>query len=148
LSVNETTQAERIQFIKNNTYGLGADIALEIVGNQQSISDAFKCVRKGGRVSAFGISPQLKTAIDYDNDVVFKGIQIHGISGRKIFDTWYRIRNLLATKRINVRPIITDLMSYEKFSKAFNKLTATNRKSAKIVLFPDKKDLKDALQRR
>ncbi|MEO0083948.1 MAG: alcohol dehydrogenase catalytic domain-containing protein [candidate division WOR-3 bacterium] len=148
LSVNTTTQTERIQFVKDNTYGLGADIALEIVGNQQSISDAFKCVRKGGRLSAFGISPQTNITIDYDNDIVFKGIQIHGISGRKIFDTWYRVRNLLATKRIDIRPIITDLMLYEDFATAFNKLITPNRQSAKIVLFPDKKDLDEALQRR
>lgn len=148
LSINKTTQQERIQFVKDNTYGAGADIALEIVGNQGSISDAFKCVRKGGRVSAFGISPQPKIEIDYDNDIVFKGVQIHGISGRKIFDTWYRVRNLLASGRLNVNSIITDIMPLEDFDKAFEKLTASNRTSAKIVLFPDRAELDYAFKRR
>lgn len=147
LSVNKTSQVERIKFIKDNTYGAGADIALEIVGNQGSISDAFKCVRKGGRVSAFGISPHSSVTLDYDNDIVFKGIQIYGISGRKIFDTWYRVRNLLASGRLNVNPVITDIMLLEDFDKAFNKLIEPNRTSAKIVLFPDKKDLEEALRK-
>jgi threonine 3-dehydrogenase len=148
LSVNKTSQAERIKFVKDNTYGVGADISLEIVGNQQSISDAFKMVRKGGRVSAFGISPQPLITIDYDNDIVFKGIQIHGISGRKIFDTWYRVRNLLASGRLNVNPIITDMLPLEDFARAFEKLIAPQRKSAKIVMFPDKRELEEALKRR
>lgn len=148
LSITKTTQEERIKFIKDNTYGVGADIALEIVGNQQSISDAFKCVRKGGRISAFGISPQPSIMIDYDNDIVFKGIQVDGISGRKIFDTWYRVRNLLASGRLDVRPVITDMMLIDDFRKAFDKLTASNRTSAKIVMFTDKKDLENALSRR
>ncbi|MEO0074511.1 MAG: alcohol dehydrogenase catalytic domain-containing protein [candidate division WOR-3 bacterium] len=148
LSVNKTTQQERIEFVKEHTYGAGADIALEIVGNQQSIADAFKCVRKGGRVSAFGISPQPTVEIDYDNDIVFKGVQIHGISGRKIFDTWYRVRNLLAAQKLNLNPIITDLMLLEDFPKAFEKLTQSNRAAAKIILFPHSEDLTLALQRR
>jgi len=148
LSITKTNQSERIKFIRDNTYGVGADISLEIVGNQQSISDAFKAVRKGGRVSAFGISPVQSMTFDYDNDVVFKGIQIHGISGRKIFDTWYRVRNLLASGRLNIKPVITDLMPMEQFSAAFEKLTASDRTSAKIVMFPDKNDLEDALKRR
>jgi len=146
LSVNKTSQEERVRFIRDNTYGVGSDIALEIVGNQQSISDAFKMVRKGGRVSAFGISPQPTMTFDYDNDIVFKGIQIHGISGRKIFDTWYRVRNLLASGRLKVDPIITDVMLFEDYQKAFEKLAESNRKSAKIVMFPDKKDLEGALK--
>ncbi len=148
LSITNTKQEERIKFVKDNTYSAGADIALEIVGNQQSISDAFRCVRKGGRVSAFGISPQPSVTIDYDNEIVFKGIQIHGISGRKIFDTWYRVRNLLASGRLDVRPAITDMMLLDDFQKAFDKLTAPDRTSAKIVLFPDKKDLESTLNRK
>jgi threonine 3-dehydrogenase len=148
LSINKTSQQERIQFVKDNTYGAGADIALEIVGNQQSVIDAFKCVRKGGRVSAFGISPQPRIEMDYDNDVVFKGVQIHGISGRKIFDTWYRVRNLLASGRLNINSIITDIVPIENFDKAFEQLTAPTRNSAKIVMFPDKNDLNAALKRR
>ncbi|MDW7987469.1 MAG: alcohol dehydrogenase catalytic domain-containing protein [candidate division WOR-3 bacterium] len=148
LSVNTTTHEERIEFIKEKTYGAGVDIALEIVGNQKSIADAFKSVRKGGRVSAFGISPQNVVELDYNNDIVFKGIQIHGISGRKIFDTWYRVHNLLSTKRLNIYPVITDLMLLDDYNDAFNKLTHPNRSAAKIVLFLEKKDLDEALKRK
>jgi threonine 3-dehydrogenase len=148
ISIHNTTHEERIKFIRDNTYGAGADIALEIVGNQNSINDAYKAVRKGGRISSFGISPTPTVTLDYDNDIVFKGVQIHGISGRKIFDTWYRVRNLLASRRLDVRPAITDMMLLDDFQKAFDKLTAGDRTSAKIVMFPDKEDLKDALIRR
>ncbi|MEO0092035.1 MAG: alcohol dehydrogenase catalytic domain-containing protein [candidate division WOR-3 bacterium] len=147
ISVIKTKREDRIAYIKEHTYGVGADIALEIVGNQDSITDAFKMVRKGGRVSAFGVSPNQIVNIDYDNDIVFKGIQIHGISGRKIFDTWYRVRNLLSTGRLDIRPVITDMMLLENFQSAFDKLTAINRESAKIVMFIDQKDLNVALKK-
>ncbi|MEZ4812247.1 MAG: hypothetical protein R2883_01940 [Caldisericia bacterium] len=40
--------------------------------------------------SLLGVSPNSVSNIDYNDGIVFKGVQIHGVNGRKIFDTWYR----------------------------------------------------------
>ncbi|MBU0717879.1 MAG: hypothetical protein KJ749_06480, partial [Planctomycetes bacterium] len=78
--------------------------------------------------------------------IVFKGCQIHGINGRKIFDTWYRNRNLLASGRLDPLPVITNVFMLEDFAKGFGKMIERPRKSAKVVLFPDKEEFSAALK--
>ena len=103
-------------------------------------------VRKAGRLTAFGIAPESPLPIDYNNGLVFKGCQIHGINGRKIFDTWYRNRNLLAAGRLDPRPVITNVFKLEDFAKGFDKMIERPRKSAKVVLFPDAKEYEAAVK--
>jgi threonine 3-dehydrogenase len=147
---NKTTAEERLKTVKELTNGNGVDIALEMVGSEDSIVDCFRMVRKAGRVTVFGIAPQspLPFGFDYNNGIVFKGCQIHGINGRKIFDTWYRVRNLLASKRLDISPVITDMFTLDEYAKGFDKMLARPRASAKVILFPDKNELEQAKKRR
>ncbi len=138
---------DRVSFIKEHTFGAGADIVVEMAGASQAIKEGLQMVRKGGRFSAFGILKEGKIELDYNDDFVFKGIQLHSISGRKIFDTWYRVRNLLSTGKLNVTPIITHLYKLEDFEKGFEKMLSFPRKCGKVVLFPDEKELKEAKKR-
>lgn len=148
LYTNKTTPEERYEFVMDQTEGFGVDIALEMVGSQDSINDCFKMVRKAGRVSAFGIPSQSPLPIDYANGMVFKGCQVHAISGRKIFDTWYRNRNLLASGRLDPSPVITHMFVLEDFKKGFDEMMTRPRYSAKVVLFPQAEELKEAKGRK
>jgi len=147
LYANKTTADERYQFVRDHTGGNGVDIALEMVGSQESIVDCFRMVRKAGRVTAFGIAAQSPLPVDYNAGIVFKGCQVHGINGRKLFDTWYRNRNLLAAGRLDVSPVITHLFALEDYAKGFGAMTTRPRTSAKVVLFPDPTELEAARRR-
>jgi len=146
LYTNKTTEKERLEFVLDHTGGNGVDIALEMVGSQDSINDCFAMVRKAGRVTAFGIAPESPVPIDYNNGIVFKGCQIHGINGRKIFDTWYRNRNLLASGRLDPTPVITNIFPLSEFKTGFDKMLERPRKSAKVILFPDKAEYEAAVK--
>jgi threonine 3-dehydrogenase len=119
-----------------------------MVGSQDSVVDCFRMVRKAGRVTAFGIAAQSPLPVDYNAGIVFKGCQIHGVNGRRMFDTWYRVRNLLAAGRIDVSPVITHLFSLEEYAKGFEAMTTRPRVSAKVVLFPAPDELAAAKKRR
>ncbi len=145
---NKTSAEERLQFVMDHTGGNGVDIALEMVGSQDSVNDCFAMVRKAGRLTAFGIAAESPLPVDYNNGIVFKGCQIHGINGRKIFDTWYRNCNLLAAGRLDPTPVITDIFTLGDFEKGFEKMIERPRTSAKVVLFPDDAEYQAALKRR
>lgn len=134
------------EYVRDHTYGAGADIVLEMVGAAQAIQSGFDILRRGGRFTAFGIGPA-SVPLDYNNGIVFKGAQVHGITGRKIFDTWYRVRNLLASGRIDIRPVITHLFPLEGFAEGFEALTAQPRHAGKVVLFPDPAEYEAAKKR-
>jgi threonine 3-dehydrogenase len=138
---------QRVEFVKDETNGFGADIVLDMAGSSSGLDEAFRMLRKGGRFSAFGVLSEGRYAIDYNDGIVFKGAQIHGISGRKMFDTWYRVGNLLSSGRLDIKPVITHRFMLEDFKAAFDKLMALPRCAAKIVLFPDKSEFEKAKAR-
>ncbi|MCK4659740.1 MAG: alcohol dehydrogenase catalytic domain-containing protein [Phycisphaerae bacterium] len=147
MNTNDSTGAERLEFVLDHTGGNGVDIALEMVGSQNSVDDCFAMVRKAGRVTAFGIAAESPLPVDYNNGIVFKGCQVHGINGRKIFDTWYRNRNLLAAGRLDPTPVITNVFKLEDFKAGFDKMIERPRKSAKVVLLPDEQEYQAASKR-
>jgi threonine 3-dehydrogenase len=139
---------DRVAFVKDHTYGYGADIVLDMAGSDQALSEGFRMLRKGGRFSAFGIAASSPTTVDYNNGLVFKGSQIHGINGRKMYDTWFRVRNLLASGRLDISPVVTHMFPLSEFAGGFDAMTTRPRRSAKVILFPAKKEYEAACKRR
>ncbi|MCR4427862.1 MAG: alcohol dehydrogenase catalytic domain-containing protein [Caldiserica bacterium] len=139
---------ERISFVLDHTGGNGADIVLEMAGNPQAVLEGFKVLRRGGRFTAFGVLSSPELNLDYNNSLVFKGIQVHGINGRKIFDTWYRASNFLSSGRLDLSPLITHMFPLEDFEKGFQAVMHRPRNCLKVVLFPHEKELEIAQARR
>jgi len=54
----------------------------------------FKVLRNAGRASLLGV-PALPMEFDLSNDIIFKGVKVCGITGRKMFTTWYQVSQLL-----------------------------------------------------
>jgi threonine 3-dehydrogenase len=129
------------------TDGIGTDIVLDMAGSPQSLTEGFKILRKGGRFTAFGVASGPSADIDYNNGIVFKGSQVHGINGRKMFDTWFRVRNFLASGRLDISPVVTHMFSLDDFEEGFRVMMERPRKSAKVVLFPDRAELAKAQER-
>jgi len=139
---------DRVAYIRDLTGGYGADIVLDMAGSPQALDEGFKYLRKGGRFTAFGVASGATAPIDYNNGIVFKGSQVHGINGRRMYDTWYRVRNFLASGRLDINPVITHLYSLEDYQTGFDAMLERPRHSAKVVLFPDPAELEAARQRR
>lgn len=117
------------------TGGEGVDVALEMAGSQGAINDALKVVKKGGRLTAFGI-PSGPVSIDYAKEIVFKGITIYGINGRRMFETWYQMAGLLQSGALDPTPVITHRFRLTEFEDAMKVMKSQDRQCGKIVLFP------------
>jgi threonine 3-dehydrogenase len=113
--------------------GLGFDVVFEMSGAGRAVKDAFRIARNGGRVVLFGI-PERPVTIDVAETLVFKNLEVRAVSGRKIFETWYRTRWLLESGVVDVRPLITHELPLEQFESAFQALEAGE--ACKIVLYP------------
>lgn len=123
-----------IQRILDETDGLGVDIVAEMSGNARAIDQALKYLKLGGRMSMLGI-PNDKVALDIANDIVFKGITIQGIAGRKMYKTWYQVKGLIESGNLDLEPIITHRLPMEDFEKGFELMESGN--CGKVVLYPD-----------
>jgi len=114
------------------TNGEGVDVALEMSGNPSAIHQCFRYVKNGGRVTLFGI-PEGQVSVDMTNEIIFKGIRVYGITGRRLFETWYRLAGLFKAG-LNIRPVVTHTLPLERFAEGFD-LVAKGQ-CGKVVLFP------------
>ena len=74
--------------------GNGADVVCEMSGAPAALHEAFRCVRYGGRVQLLGI-PTGEVPIDFANEIIFKGLTIYGVIGRKMYETWHQMQRFL-----------------------------------------------------
>jgi len=111
----------------------GVDVVLEMSGSEKGLEQGLSLLRKGGRLSAFGLFPQ-PVSIDITNRIIFKGITLYGINGRILFDTWYRMHNLLKSGRLDISHVITHKLPFDEFEKGFALLMERPKKAIKVVL--------------
>ena len=122
-----------IQEVTDVTGGAGVDVVLEMSGSEKGLEQGLRLLRKGGRISVFGLFPSPVT-VDITNRIIFKGITMYGINGRVLFDTWYRMHNLLKSGRLDISPVITHKLAFDDFEKGFELLMERPKKAVKVVL--------------
>ena len=115
------------------TGGRGLDGVLEMSGSPDAMREGLTALRNGGRLSLLGL-PKEPFELDWNRLVIFKGITIHGIIGRRMYDTWYQMDNLLGSGRLDIRPAITHVMPMERFEDAIGLLRSG--RAGKVVLVP------------
>ncbi|OYD09950.1 L-threonine 3-dehydrogenase [Paludifilum halophilum] len=126
-------QEDPVKRVRSLTGGWGVDVVLEMSGNPQAIRQGFSMVTGGGRVSLLGL-PTRSIELDVANDIVFKGIQVHGIVGRRMYETWQQTAGFLESGQVDLMPMITHRFSLEEFEKGFEQMISG--KSGKVVLYP------------
>jgi threonine 3-dehydrogenase len=118
--------------LRELTGGIGVDVVLEMSGAEIAIRQGFEAVTNGGRVSLLGI-PERPITLDLASDVIFKGLRVYGITGRKMFETWYRTQALLA-QGLDLTPIVTHRIALRDYHQAFELLAGGH--AGKVVLLP------------
>lgn len=119
--------------LRNETAGEGVDVVLEMSGNQKALNQALDGLRHGGTIALLGL-PSKNVELNLADDVIFKGVTVKGIVGRRVPETWYQTRGLLEAG-VDVSPVITDRMPLNQFERAFELLR--DGRSGKIVLYPN-----------
>jgi threonine 3-dehydrogenase len=120
--------------VMEKTGGLGVDVVLEMAGHPAAIRTAFDIVRRGGRISLLGLTSK-PMSLNFSEDIIFKGITVQGINGRRMYQTWYQMTALLKAGKLDLHPVITDRISMKDFSKAMERLKTGE--ASKILVYPN-----------
>jgi len=115
------------------TEGAGVDVVLEMSGHPSAIAQALASLRPGGEMAVLGL-PSTTVEVEWAGGIVQKGATIRGIYGRRIWDTWYRMRQLLSTGAVDLRPLITHRLSLADFQSGFDAMRSGE--SGKVILTP------------
>jgi threonine 3-dehydrogenase len=123
-----------LTFVMDKTGGVGVDVVLEMAGHPDAIRTAFDIVRRGGRISLLGLTSK-PISLNFSEDIIFKGITIQGINGRRMYQTWYQMTALLKAGKLDLHPAITDRISMADFSKGMERLKTGE--ASKILVYPN-----------
>lgn len=114
-----------VQEILDRTSGEGVEEALEFSGSGQALNQAVKAVRSGGGVHMLGIFRGPVT-LDLARDVVMRGVSMHGIAGRRMYQTWTRMGGILKSGNLDLRPILTHRFPLDDYVEAMEVMRSGN----------------------
>src|SRR3546814_10757636 len=77
---------------------------MEISGSPDAFTSMLEHMNHGGKIAMLGI-PAAQFGVDWGK-IIFKGLQIKGIYGREMFETWYKMVAMLQSG-LDISPIIT-----------------------------------------
>ena len=118
MGANDAVHPDQVEdAVKRATSGSGVDVVLEMSGVPAAIHQAFAMVRLGGRVQMLGI-PAKPMEVNLANEIIFKGITIYGVIGRRMYETWHQMTRFLLSGEFDPTPVITHRFPLEGFEEA------------------------------
>src|SRR4030042_7152867 len=133
VTFNVNDPVDPVQALLDDTHGIGADVVVEMAGAPQAVKNAFAVVRKGGRVTTFGLTPK-PIEFDLNYAVTLRQVTARGGAGRHMWATWKQLDGLLASGRLDPTPVITHRIPLEDCEKGFEMMTTGSRDTGQIVV--------------
>lgn len=94
----------------------GYDVGLEMSGNGRAFEDMLEHMYPAGRIALLGILPG-ETQIDWDQ-IIFKGLELHGIYGRLMYETWYKMTQMVLSG-FPLHKVLTHQIPISDFEEGF-----------------------------
>lgn len=128
LTINVATD-DLTDVMKNSHMVEGFDVALEMSGSDSALNQAITHMRNGGKIALLGIFSR-EASIDW-NTIIFKGLTVQGVYGRKMYETWYKMIAMIEGG-LDLTPVITHRFNYKDYEKGFAAMNSG--KSGKVIL--------------
>jgi threonine 3-dehydrogenase len=127
----DATKQDVVRQVLEATGNDGADVVCEMSGVPSALHQAFASVRMGGRVQLLGL-PKGEVPVDLANEIIFKGITVYGVIGRKMYETWHLMRRFLSSGMFDPRPVMTHKFPLAKIDEALAAIRSGD--AGKVIL--------------
>jgi threonine 3-dehydrogenase len=107
----------------------GFDIGLEMSGSQIALNDMIHNMKHGGNIALLGLQ-RTDATVDLET-VIFNGLNMKGIYGRKVWDTWYKMSTMLQAG-LDISEVITHRFPIQDWQKGFDAMISG--RSGKVIL--------------
>ncbi len=128
----EPVGADIVSLMLERTNGVGFDAFVDASGVPKAISQDSSTSGKGEGCPV-GL-PSEPVTLDLVPDIVFREATVFGVHGRRMFETWTIMQNLIAEKRVDLAPMVSHEFPLERFGDAISLLSRA--KGSKILLYP------------
>jgi threonine 3-dehydrogenase len=124
-------QDDVVARVRELTGGDGVDLVCEMSGHPSGHAQALAAARIGGRVNLLG-TPNRTTEVDFARDIIFKGLTLYGVTGRKMYQTWHQMLRFLRAGQLDPRPVITHRFPVEQIAEAIQVIK--DGQAGKVIL--------------
>ena len=108
---------EKISDVMEQMNITGFDLGMEMSGNPHAFNDMLTSMYNGGKITLLGMLPD-STQINWDN-IIFKGLSVKGITGRRMYETWYKMTQMLLNG-FPLRKALTHTIDIDDFQTGFD----------------------------
>ena len=108
---------EKLDDVMHDAHITGFDLGMEMSGNPNAFNDMLRNMYNGGKVTLLGMLPD-ETQINWDN-IIFKGLSVKGVTGRKMYETWYKMTQMLLSG-FPLQKVLTHEISIDDFQHGFD----------------------------
>jgi len=108
---------EKISDVVQELGMVGFDVGLEMSGSSKAFNEMIKNMYNGSKIALLGILPST-TQVPWD-EIIFKALHLKGIYGREMFETWYKMEQMVLSG-LDISPVITHKFPIDEFQKAFD----------------------------
>lgn len=129
INVEKDNPHERI---KEMTKGVGADVILECSGAAPAANLGLDLVKKRGKYTQIGLFGK-PIEVDFEK-IAYKEIEVRGSLSQR-WTAWEKAIDLLSQGRLNVKPLVSEVLPISAWEGAFRKLE--EGKGIKIILIPE-----------
>jgi len=136
INAGTTSQAERLQLVKDMTHGRGADVAIECAGVPQAVPEALEMLRVGGLlVEAGNFSDLGEVSLSPHRHICAKNARILGVGGEEPAAYGPGMRQMARyMKTYPLREFVTHRFGLRDVEAAMRK--SMEAESMKVVLEP------------
>jgi threonine 3-dehydrogenase len=137
----EEAPSDKQEFLQSvrDEHGGGVDVVLEMSGAESAYNDAGAIVKNGGQILLLGIPARPLRSFDFGKYAVWKGVTIRGIFGRRMFETWFAMLDLLASDKSGLKARIDKIIAsrpvpLSNFERGFE--AVREHEAVKVLLVP------------
>tara|TARA_B100000686_G_scaffold153558_1_gene161001 strand:+ start:56156 stop:57178 length:1023 start_codon:yes stop_codon:yes gene_type:complete len=101
----------------------GFDVGLEMSGNPDAFKEMLANMYHGGKIALLGLLPE-STNVNWD-DIIFKGLIVKGIYGREMYESWYKMTQMLRSG-LDISKVLTHTIPIDNFQEGFDIMESGN----------------------
>ena len=124
------SDATTVDRILELTGGDGVHDVLEFSGAAPALQQALQVVRPGGGLHLLGLYSNPVT-LNLSDDVILRGVTLYGITGRRMFQTWYQMGGILRSGNVDLTPLVTHRFPLADYERALE--VVRSRECGKVV---------------
>lgn len=121
-----------VKKIKALTDGMGVDLAVEFIGLRETIENAIKCIRVGGRVVVVGLGPE-EVSLPPPTNFVRAELSLFGSYGSTTSEI-QTVINLIEAGKLDLSKSITERFPLEEVNRGFQHLHKRIGDPVRIVI--------------